>query len=126
MSNAQHTDPVTLGESIMSTPATDYSVSWVCECCLLMLANSDASGCEGYWSHGADTHPHATASLLPAYSSPGAPDSEHECGTPWDEREDSCGDEESTHWHASRQCDGCGGDFLPGATFHAVTSFARV
>lgn len=40
-----------------TTTRTDATLTWVCTCCLLKLANDDTSGCEDSCTIGTDDHP---------------------------------------------------------------------
>ena len=70
----------------------------VCECCLLVIANGDDSGCRDYYGHD-----HATCSL------PGA----------------VVGDAEGYDRWQPWTCEGCGTDLLPGATAYGVDVLER-
>lgn len=72
----------------------------VCDCCLLMIANADDSGCRDYFGHD-----HPTCDL------PGA--------VPGDESNDE------TVWH-EWTCAGCGTEILPGAYRHTVSILGTV
>lgn len=80
-----------------STVAADHDTRTVCDCCLLMIANGDASACRDYYGHD---HP----SCQLAHAVPGDSSDTVTVWRPW-------------------SCDGCGRELLPGADAHTVIVF---
>lgn len=78
-------------------PDDDRDTVDVCDCCLIMIANGDESGCRDYYGHD-----HPSCSIGRA-----VPGDASDTVTRW------------FRW----DCAGCGQTMLPGADAHAVTVF---
>jgi hypothetical protein len=84
----------------------------LCDCCLIVLANDDHSGCDE--PAGTDTHPEPVASFPAENLTPA--DTVAPCCSPDDDQD--TGHRSASSFYAST-CDGCG-TRLAGTRHHAV------